>query len=173
MLVSELHTSEYDTYTQYYLTKVPPVPLDEALALSQQSTANFFDAIPERKHTYRYAEGKWTVKDILQHLIDVDRIFAYRALRFGRGDLTSLPGFTVDDYVAPAKANQRTMTDLIEEFTAVRTSTRWLFKSLPAEAMINIGIASGNPISVRAAGFKLVGHDKHHCEVIQERYLYR
>lgn len=171
MLVTDLNPSEYDDNTRYYLTKVPSVPLLQALEESQQTTALFFDAIPEKKQTFRYAEQKWTIKDILQHLIDVDRVFTYRALRFGRGDTTPLPGFEEDDYALSAHANDRSMTDLIEEFIAVKTGTLLLFKSLPADVLSNTGIASGNPISVRAAGFKLVGHDKHHREVIQERYL--
>ena len=171
MLVTDLAPSEYDSYTKYYLDKVPLVPLDQALKESKQTTNALFESIPGHKHTFRYAVGKWTVKDILQHLIDVDRIFGYRALRFARGDFTALPGFEVEDYVEPARVNDRKMPDLIEEFSAVRTSTRLLFRSLPEHVLANTGIASGNPISVRAAGFKLVGHDIHHCEVIKDRYL--
>ena len=171
MLVTDLKPAEYDQYTHYYLQKVPAIPLHDVLQKSKRDVLAFFDSIPEQKHTFRYEEGKWTIKDILQHMVDVDRIFSYRALRFGRGDTVALPGFEVDDYSGPARANERDMASLLEEFETVRTGTQLLFNSLPPESLTHIGTASGSSISVRAIGFKLVGHDTHHCEVIKNRYL--
>jgi uncharacterized damage-inducible protein DinB len=123
------------------------------------------------KFDYRYAEGKWTIKDIIQHVIDTERIFAYRALRISRNDITPLPGFEENDYVENTKANERGIQDLLAEFSAVRYATLFLFKSFSEEQLKRIGTASGTAISVRAIGFIIIGHQKHHQNVFQERYL--
>lgn len=171
MTIQDLSKNEYDEYTSYYMDLVPKGDFHEELEKSKQKVIAFFQSIPTEKHHYRYAEKKWTVKDILQHMIDVERIFAYRALRFARKETVALPGFEVDDYAATAEANHRNMNDLIEDFRIARTGTQLLFKSFTPEMLLQKGIASDNIISVRAAGFKLIGHDRHHCGVIEERYL--
>lgn len=122
---------------------------------------------------YRYRADAWTVKDIAQHQIDVERVFSYRALRFGRGDSTALPGFDVDAFAEAAGAHARAPETLIEEFRIARESTIAFFESLPPQMAALGGEASGAWISARAAGFKLAGHDHRHCDVIEERYLSR
>ncbi len=171
MTISIVSPSEYDEYTAYYLQLVPKGDFHEALENSRQQTVAFFQSIPKEKHEYRYAPGKWTIKDIVQHLIDVERIFAYRCLRFARKETVALPGFEVEDYAKMALANHRPMNHLIKEFDCTRTSTQLLFKSFTQEMWQQTGTASDNVLSVRAMGFKLIGHDLHHCQVIRERYL--
>ena len=123
------------------------------------------------KFDYRYAEGKWTIKDIIQHLIDAERIFTYRALRFARNDKTNLSGFDENDYVDEANANDRTVMQLLTEMSAVRHATLLLFKSFTNEQLIRIGTSNNNLLSVRALGYIIIGHQNHHQRVFEERYL--
>lgn len=127
--------------------------------------------LPEEKENYQYAEGKWTIKELLQHIIDTERIFNYRALCFARNDKTSLPGFEQDDYNDTAHANDRGFKEILNEFNAVRISTITLYNSFSEEALKRIGTASENPMSVRALGYLTSGHQKHHINVFKERYL--
>ncbi|WP_320814826.1 DinB family protein [Flavobacterium sp.] len=141
--------------------------------LIQQSiiVVEFFKSIPDSKLNYRYSEGKWTIKDILLHLIDAERIFAYRALRIARNDKTALSGFEENDYVIEALAGNRSMSSLLEEYKMVRNSTICLFKSFSIDQLKRIGEASNCSVSVRAIGVIIQGHEKHHLEIIKERYL--
>ena len=116
-------------------------------------------------------EGKWTIKDILLHLIVAERIFAYRALRIGRGDTTPLASFEENDYVPNANANLQSLENLLEEFQLVRKSTLLLFKKFSEEQLTYLGTSSDHSISVRAIGFLISGHQNHHLKIIQERYL--
>ena len=120
---------------------------------------------------YVYAPGKWTPKDIVQHLIDTERIMAYRALRFARFDSTSLPGFEEDDFARSARASRRTIADLYAEFGAVRQASLSLFRSFSEEMLEGTGVCAGQTLSVLALGFVLVGHPIHHANVVRERYL--
>ena len=131
----------------------------------------FVQNIPLEKFDYRYAEGKWTIKDIIQHIIDAERIFGYRALRISRNDKTPLPGFMENDYIENTNANGRSIQDLLTEFSAVRHSNLLLFKNFSEEQLVRLGTASNHTISVRALGFLMIGHQKHHQKVFQERYL--
>jgi len=141
--------------------------LEENLA----TTSAYMSALPAEKLTYRYAEGKWTIKEILAHLIDDERIFSYRALRFARNDQTELPGFDQDAYARYSGANERGIEDLLTEFAAVRRSTIALFDSFDDEALLRSGVASGNIMSVRAAAYHIAGHEMRHVNIIKERYL--
>jgi uncharacterized damage-inducible protein DinB len=145
--------------------------LVEELEISVHRLVKFVREIPMDKFDYRYAEGKWTIKDILLHLIDSERIFAYRALRFARNDKTELPGFDENSYVDEANANQRSIQDLLTELLVVRQASLTLFKSFSEEQLLCKGIASNNPMSVRALGFIIIGHQNHHQKVFEERYL--
>lgn len=136
-----------------------------------ESTKDFIRSLPEEKFSYRYAEGKWTIKEILVHIIDDERIYTYRALRFSRNDKTELPGFEPDDYALYSGANERDIDEILNEFAAVRISTLSLFNGFNDEALLRIGIANGNPISVRAAAYHIAGHELHHMNIIRERYL--
>jgi len=131
----------------------------------------FLSEIPEEKENYRYAEGKWTIKEIIGHLTDTERIFGYRALRFARHDQTNLPGYEENDYVANANFQNRSFYNLVHEFNLVRESNIALFKSFDESALSQFGTANGNKISVRAIIFTIAGHELHHLNVIRERYL--
>jgi uncharacterized damage-inducible protein DinB len=170
----QLTPGEYAPYYQTYIDALDAnSDLLEELEISLHKTIKFIQDIPMDKFDFRYAEGKWTIKEILQHIIDAERVFAYRALRFSRSDNTALPGFDENKYaevVNPA-ANKRHMKDLLTEFTVVRHASIALFKSLTEEDLLKIGIASNNPMSVRAIGFIIIGHQNHHMIVFKERYL--
>lgn len=143
----------------------------EELEASHHYFIQFVQNIPMEKHNYRYDSGKWTIKEIIQHLIDCERIFAYRALRFSRNDKTELPGFDQDSYVANSDANQRHLKDLLMEFSLVRHTTLALFKSFSDEILLRSGTATGFNVSVRALGFIIVAHQEHHKKIFTERYL--
>jgi uncharacterized damage-inducible protein DinB len=171
MKATEMNPNEYASYYQNYISKAGEVDLIEELEISVHRLIRFVREIPMDKFDYRYAEGKWTIKDILQHLIDAERIFCYRALRFARKDQTPLASFEEDDYAAVADGHKRTIQDLLTELAVVRQSTLSLFKTFDDETLKRIGTASNNPMSVRALGFVIIGHQNHHQKVYQERYL--
>lgn len=172
MKPSQLQPSETVSYFQNYISQVSEeYTLQEELEISLHRFIKFVQNIPMDKMDYRYDKGKWTIKDIIQHLIDAERIFVYRALRFARNDKTDLPGFEENDYVIEAKANNRTIMQLLTEMSAVREATLLLFKTFSEEQLMRIGTANNNPISVRAIGFVIIGHQNHHQKVFEERYL--
>jgi uncharacterized damage-inducible protein DinB len=171
MKTDQLPTNEYSSFNATYIQAAGNVEMIEELEISLHDFIRFVQNIPMDKFDYRYAEGKWTIKDIIQHLIDAEHIFAYRALRISRNDKTPLPGFEENDYVDNANANDRSIQDLLTEFSAVRQSTLLLFKSFSEEQLKRMGIASNAAVSVRAIGFIIIGHQKHHQKVFQERYL--
>ena len=168
----EFNENEFAPFYANYIAKANN-NLSIIDGLIQQSiiVVEFFKSIPGDKLNYRYSEGKWTVKDILLHLIDAERIFAYRALRIARNDKTALHGFEENDYVIEAEADDRSISSLLEEYKMVRNSTICLFKSFKNEQMLRLGMASNCLVSVRAIGIIIQGHEKHHLEIIKERYL--
>jgi uncharacterized damage-inducible protein DinB len=169
---SQLQPTEYASYYGNYIAQVSDeYTLLEELEISVHRLIKFVQDIPMDKFDYRYEEGKWTIKDILQHLIDAERIFAYRALRFARNDATELPGFDENAYVDQVNANARSIMELLTELAAVRTATLLLFKTFTNEQLCKTGIASNNPMSVRALGFVIIGHQNHHQRIFEERYL--
>ena len=123
------------------------------------------------KFDYSYAEGKWTIKEIIQYIIDTERILSNRALWFSRKDSTPLAGFNENEYVMHSNAKNRNLQDLLSELSSVRQATLALYKSFSQEQLKGIGTASDQEISVRALGFVIIGHQKHHQKVFQERYL--
>lgn len=172
MNIKQIKTNEYAAYYANYIHAVSDeYSLVEELEISVHRLIKFVQNIPMDKFDYRYAPGKWTIKDILLHLIDAERIFAYRALRFARRDATPLPSFDEDAYVVHARANNRNIQDLLSELATVRQATLAMFKTFSDEDLRQIGIASGQPMSVRALGFVIIGHQNHHQRVFQERYL--
>jgi len=168
---NQLPINEYSKYHAVYISALESVELFEELEISLHDFIKFVQNIPMDKFDYSYAEGKWTIKEIIQHIIDAERIFAYRALRFSRNDKTPLPGFEETDYVNNTDAKSRSIQELLSEFSAVRHSNLLMFKSFSDEQLTRIGIATGNEISVRALGFLMIGHMKHHQKVFAERYL--
>jgi len=129
-----------------------------------------FDGSPEARGDYRYAPGKWSLKEVIGHLSDTERVFAYRALRIGRGDSTALTGFDDQSYVAEMSAESRSLADVTEEWKAIRKATLCLFMGFPGAAWDRRGTASGHAISVRALAYVIAGHTRHHLEVIDARY---
>ena len=128
------------------------------------------DRVSEARGDYRYAPEKWSVKEVVGHLSDTERVFAYRALRIGRGDATPLPSFDDHAYVAEVRAGDRTLADLAAEWGDVRRASIALFRNLPAAAWQRRGIAGDHPISVRALAYIIAGHVRHHLEVLEARY---
>lgn len=168
---NQLPKNEYSRFNATYIEPLDDINLIEELEICLHDFIRFVQNIPMDKFDYRYAEGKWTIKDIIQHIIDAERIFSYRALRISRNDQTPLPGFEENSYVANTNANARSIQQLLTEMAAVRQSTLLLFKSFTQEQIQLIGTASDNPISVRAIGFVIIGHQKHHQKIFQERYF--
>lgn len=172
MKINDLSPNEYASFYANYIASVSnEYTLVEELEISIHRFIKFVQDIPMDKFDYRYAEGKWTIKEIIQHLIDAERIFAYRALRFARYDATVLSGFDEDYYVLNSTANQRSIMELLTEYSAVRHTSLLLFKSFTNEQLLYTGIASNNNISVRALGFVIIGHQNHHQKIFEERYL--
>ena len=172
MKPSDLQPEEFSGHFATYINQVSnEYTLTEELEISVHRLIKFVQNIPMDKFDYRYAEGKWTIKDIIQHLIDAERIFAYRALRFARNDKTALPGFDENEYVDEVQSDKRSLQDLLTELAIVRQATLALFKSFSNNELLRTGIASNNPVSVRALGFTIIGHQNHHQRVFQERYL--
>ena len=171
MKISQVTETEFAPFYASYVAQVPDGDLVEELEISVHDLIRFVQNIPMDKYDYRYAEGKWTIKDILQHLMDSERIFAYRALRIARNDKTPLPGFDENEFANNAGGDERSIRDLLTELALVRQATIHLFKTLNEEALARIGTASGFSISVRALGVIIIGHQKHHQKVFEERYL--
>jgi len=165
--------NEFKPYFAIYIEPAVARNLDivPLLELGLKETGDFFKQIPADKELYAYAEHKWTIRELLLHLIDTERIFSYRALRIARNDKTNLPGFDENDFARHSKANKRTLPELIEEFKTVRQATLSLFKSFDTEDYVKTGMASNSEISLRAIGFILAGHVIHHERIIKERYL--
>jgi hypothetical protein len=164
--------NEYGPHDEQYVGLVPgDGELLKHLEDNLEAAKKFFRSVPEPKLVWRYAEGKWTVKEILGHIIDTERVYAYRALRFSRNDATELPGFEQDDYVKVSRSNERSIDDMLDELTAVRASSIALLKSLDDDAFMRSGVASGRRLSVRGAAYIMAGHQLHHMNIIKERYL--
>jgi hypothetical protein len=162
---------EYAEFYASYISKVPGTDLLGVLESQRLQMLHLFAGRSERDGSFRYAAGKWTVKEVLGHITDAERIFAYRALRVGRGDQTPLPGFEQDDFVRSGKFAARTLTDLAEEFGAVRSASIALFRSFDEEAWSRRGVASQKEVTVRALGFITAGHQIHHRMILEERYF--
>ncbi len=163
---------EYAPYAIMYINLVP----DDGLVLQHlldnvQMVEELLITLPDKKLITPCAEGEWTIKEILGHVIDTERIFAYRALRFARNDTTELPRWDQDAYVAASGANARKVEDILDELTAVRMTTVALFNSFDTETLRKSGIANGHPLSVRSALYQIAGHELHHANSIKENYL--
>jgi uncharacterized damage-inducible protein DinB len=143
----------------------------EALSNSGDITSAFVLALPEERGAYRYAPEKWSIKEVICHIMDAERIFAYRALRFSRNDATPLHGFEENDYAPEANARARTLTQLAEEMKRLRASTIDLFASFTPEMLERKGSANNSTISVINLGYVIAGHETHHRNILTERYL--
>jgi hypothetical protein len=161
---------EHIEYYGKYIAQVPEGDLISQLRDQIVDTVSLLQGLSAEAADFTYAPGKWTVKEVVGHMIDVERVMAYRALRFARNDTTNLPGFDENAYVPAANFGRRTMADLLEEFQVVRASTVHLAKHLDDEALARRGSANGNPISVRALLYIIAGHERHHLALFKERY---
>jgi len=163
---------EYSPYAIMYIKLLP----DDGLVLKHlkenyKKVNQFILSLHPDKLTYRYAENKWTIKEILVHIMDDERIYAYRALRIARNDKTPLPGFEQEDYIPFTRANQRSLASIFREYKTVRNATLSLFSSLSNEDLLRVGTANDHPVSARALAYHIAGHELHHLNIIAERYL--
>jgi uncharacterized damage-inducible protein DinB len=161
---------EYPPFAAQYVDLVGNGPIIEILEYLQQTTHHFFMRMDPAKASYTYAEGKWTVKQVLGHMADTERVFAYRALVFARDPLT-LPGFDQDIYMANSSYNERKLENLANEFNCVRETTLYFLKTVTEEQSTQKGIASGYPVSVRGLAYMMAGHELHHLKILKERYF--
>lgn len=162
---------EHNEYYTRYIARVPDgVDLLAVLAEQRDATVALLSGVPADRRSYRYAPGKWTVKEVVGHLSDCERIFAYRALTIARGDATPLPGFEESEYVPFARCDELSLDQLAEEWAAGRNASIAMFRNLPAEAWTRRGSANGSGISVRALAFIIAGHELHHRETLRTRY---
>ncbi|MGA9238284.1 DinB family protein [Robiginitalea sp.] len=173
MRLSELKEGDCPEYYKPYLEVLPDAALLELMERQMGNFPEFLASIPGDKLSFRYAPGKWSVSEVLMHILDTERIFQYRALRLGRKDATPLSGFDQDEYVPESFAEGRTLKDIIREYRVIRESSLLLFKSLPPDRLLFTGNASGQDISLGALGFIMCGHQKHHRNILRERYLGR
>jgi hypothetical protein len=162
---------EYNEYYGKYISQVTEPDLLGVLASQPAEIAAIFGALDDSLGTSAYAEGKWTLKEVLSHLIDGERHFAYRVHRISRGDTTPIEGFEQDGYIENSYANERTFADLIAEFTELRRANLRPFQRLSESDWTRMGTASGFPVSVRALAFIMAGHVRHHLGIVHERYL--
>jgi len=162
--------SEYAEHYARYVTRVPSGDVLAHLAGQIAETRGALRGLPPERAALRYASGKWSVAEVVGHVADAERVFAYRALRIARGDETPLPGFDENAYTPAGRFDQRPIADLVDELTAVRAATLALFRGLPAEALARAGTASGHRVTVRALAFLIAGHELHHRAVLHERY---
>ena len=162
---------EFNPYYGKYIDLVPDGDVVKTLTRQLSETLGILETIPEDRAGYRYAEGKWSVKELLGHLTDAERIFVYRALCIARGDTQSLPGFEENDYVRGAEFDSLPLSKVIAEFETVRAATISFFENLNEEAWIRKGTANGSGVTVRAIAYILAGHERHHRQVLKDRYL--
>jgi uncharacterized damage-inducible protein DinB len=168
----DLNPSEFDNYYLRYLDKLSNKPeLRKGFADGELTLIDFFKSIPKEKLTHRYQPEKWSVKEVLQHLIDTERIFMYRCFRIARRDTTALAGYDQDIYIKPSEADNKSIENLLTEFTLNRKHSISLLNSLTDEDLSFVGNSSKSPMSARAAAFTIIGHDIWHMEIIQNKYL--
>jgi DinB superfamily len=163
--------TEYADYYHGYIALVPDGDICDTLARQQEEFLARLREIPEERGDHRYAAGKWTVKEVIGHLLDTERVLGYRALAFARGDRAALPGFDQDLYVAGGEFGGRSVADLAAEFDGLRSSHLVLFRSFSEEVWGRTGTAGGNEFTVRAVGWVMAGHVGHHVRVLEGRYL--
>ncbi len=171
-LIEKPKRGEYPPYARMYIKLIP----DDGMVLQHLKNNfiainNFILSLPAKKLIYKYAEGKWTIKEMLVHIIDDERIYAYRALCFARNDKTKLPGFEQDEYAFFSGANERPVINILEEYEAVRNATITLFNGLSDEALLRKGTANKKKATVRALAYHIAGHELHHINIIREKYL--
>lgn len=166
-----LDASEYGPGFSTYISNVPEDDVMAAIEVQLHETRAFLESIGEARASFRYMPGKWSIKEVVGHFTDSERVFSYRATAIARGELQPLPGFDEKIYAENAGFDRLTLRDLIESYVAVRTATILLYRQLPSGAWERRGIANNNPLSVRALAHVTLGHERHHLRVLRERYL--
>lgn len=162
--------TEYPEYYRPYVDVLGSADLAEVYRQQHQAIKALSVALNEEQSRYRYAPGKWSVNEVLGHLIDCERVFAYRAMCIARGEVQPLPGFDENAYVATASFDQRPLAKLVEEFVSVRIATLMLLESMTTSELLRAGTANGNPITVRAIMWIIAGHTQHHWQILEVRY---
>ncbi|HEX7546877.1 MAG TPA: DinB family protein [Gemmatimonadaceae bacterium] len=170
-MLSRPESDEYFEYYGQYIALVPDGDVRDHLRAQLFETVALLEGVAEAKAEQAYGAGKWTLKEVVLHMSDTERVFGYRMLRIARADKTPLPGFEHDEWVPNSCANARTMSSLVLEFATVRAATLALADSLPSDAWVRKGMASGHTISARALAYIAAGHERHHVKIIRERYL--
>ncbi len=163
--------NEYASYYEKYVSLVPDADVVETLRRQLEDTLALLGGITEERAAHRYEPGKWSVKQLVGHIVDAERIFAYRALAIARGEQQSLPGMDQDEYMAGVDFDARTLADLADELAHVRRANVLMFRALSADAWARRGTASDNEVTVRALAHIIAGHEKHHVNILRERYL--
>jgi len=169
--LSRPEPSEFNPYYQQYVALVPDGDLATLLATQIDSTLTLLAGLDEAQANHRYAPDKWSVKQVVEHMTDVERVMAYRAFRFSRGDETELPGFEENDYARAGRAAHRSLADLAGAFAHLRASTVDLFSAMDETMGARSGSANGASITARAIGYIIAGHERHHVAILKERYL--
>jgi hypothetical protein len=163
---------EFPAESQVYIDCVKGDDIEAVLTEQLESTLRLLERIDDRvAGTFKYAPDKWTIKQVVGHISDSERVFAYRALRLARNDATPLPGFDQDAWDPFARSNDRSLADLLNEFSLVRQSTMALIRSIPADAWLRRGIANGHSVTLRGVAFQIAGHEAHHVRILREKYL--
>ncbi|TFG88367.1 MAG: DinB family protein [Gemmatimonadales bacterium] len=173
MPISRPRDDEFDPYFGTYINAVAGDDALAALVSQRESSPRFLASIPETRAGFRYAPGKWSIREVIGHVADAERIFSYRMLRIGRGDETPLSSFDEDAYVPTGGFDRRSLPDVAAELAAVRDATLALARNLDDTALLRVGTASGKRISTRALAWIIAGHEAHHVRVLGERYLGR
>jgi hypothetical protein len=164
-------TAEYNPYYEKYISLVTEPDLLGVIEKQSSELKSLLGGLPEEKGTHAYADGKWTIKEVLSHLIDGERIFAYRVLRISRGDETPIEGFEQEGYIENSHANERNFDDLLREFSLQRDANIHMLKNLRDDDWKRAGTASESPVSVRALGYIMAGHIRHHINIFKAKYL--
>jgi len=172
MTTSQLQPSEYHAFYKTYIDLIPDdLELIDGFNRRSNLYEDFFKSIPSDKLYYKYAEGKWTIAEVLQHVIDTERIFMYRCFRIARHDATPLNGFDQDVYISPSLANSKTIEDLIAEYNITRQNSIIILKSLSEDDLKFMGNTDGKAMSARAAAFAVLGHELWHLKILKELYI--
>jgi transposase len=170
-MIARPEAGEFAPYYGRYIDRVPDGDLLRTLQTQGDQVLALARSLPEERGGHRYAPDKWSIREVLGHIMDAERIFAYRALRIARGDATPLASFDENEYVPHGRFDQRTLADLAEEYEAVRRATLLLFRSMDGGALVRRGVASDNGVSTRALAWIIAGHEAHHLALLRERYL--
>lgn len=171
MKLQELNEQDYPEYYQKYINLLPNEDLISLLETQKEEKIKFIQSLKGEDLTFKYADDKWTVAEVIQHELDTERIFQYRALCIARNDKTSFPGYDQDAYVPFSGANKRKISDFVQEYEFVRDSGIALFKSFDQAMLKRIGTSNGFDLSTAAAGFIIAGHEKHHLKLFKTNYL--